>query len=243
MRRGNDAYVHGDRRGAANALDLSLLQDAQQLCLGHGVHLADLVKKHRAALGLLELTHAPGRGAGEGASLMPEQLALYERLGDRRTIHRDERAFASGAVDVDGPSDELLAGAAFALDQHRDVVAQGRVHEREHLAHRPAVADQAVETVISPQLSAQPEHLALHFLDFGVLRHVPVHDDTAEPCAFTVHHRRAEPVEQPLRGQSRLHNVLEDGRRVGEHRPVRRFEPVRFVECLLRSLPERDYSA
>ena len=63
---------------AADALDLALLQDAQQLGLHGQRHVADLVEEERAAARALELA-APLLGrAGERAGLVAEQLALDE---------------------------------------------------------------------------------------------------------------------------------------------------------------------
>ena len=44
--------------------------------------LADLVEEHRAAVGRLEQARLGLHGAGEGALLVPEQLALEQRLGE-----------------------------------------------------------------------------------------------------------------------------------------------------------------
>ena len=67
---------------AADALEALLLQHAQQLGLRGGRHVADLVEEQRAAVGLLEPADAAAIGAGEGALLVAEQLALQQRLGD-----------------------------------------------------------------------------------------------------------------------------------------------------------------
>ncbi len=60
----------------ADAVDLALLERAQQLRLQPRMHLADLVEQQRAAVRLLELADAAGDGAGEGALLVAEQLAF-----------------------------------------------------------------------------------------------------------------------------------------------------------------------
>jgi hypothetical protein len=52
--RGDDPDIHPARPGLAEALELTLLQHAQQFCLhGHG-HLADLVEEERAAISQVE---------------------------------------------------------------------------------------------------------------------------------------------------------------------------------------------
>src|SRR5882724_4758832 len=53
------------------------------------------------------------------AALVTEQLALDQRLGDRRTVDGDERTIPPVGQVVDRARDELLAGAALTIDQHR----------------------------------------------------------------------------------------------------------------------------
>ena len=65
VRRGDDADIHTDRRLSAHAIELSLRQDAQQTRLQRRRHVADLVEKQRAAVGLLEAPATLGIGAGE----------------------------------------------------------------------------------------------------------------------------------------------------------------------------------
>ena len=104
---------------AADALELVLLQEAQQLDLDRRRDLADLVEEQRAAVGLLEAPFAPPDRAGERAALVAEELALEQRLGERGAVQLDERLLGARAVLVDGRGDELLAGAALAGDEHR----------------------------------------------------------------------------------------------------------------------------
>jgi hypothetical protein len=59
---------------------------AEQLDLRGRADLADLVEEQRAAVGLLEPPVAPARRAGERTALVTEQLALEQRLGERRAV-------------------------------------------------------------------------------------------------------------------------------------------------------------
>src|SRR5271169_7226229 len=68
---------------------------------------------------LLKAANAPGLGTGKGAAFVAEQLALQEGLWNRRAIHGDERPVRPVAVLVDGPGDQLLAGAGGSPDEHR----------------------------------------------------------------------------------------------------------------------------
>ena len=76
----------GIGRAAADALELALLEDAEELGLGLQGQLADLVEEEGAAVGQLEAADPPGDGAGEGALLVAEQLALDQaRRAGRRS--------------------------------------------------------------------------------------------------------------------------------------------------------------
>ena len=72
-------------------------------------------------VGGLELADLLVGRPGEGALLVAEQLAFQQRLGDGGAVQADERAFLARAGVVDGAGDQLLAGAAFAADQHGGV--------------------------------------------------------------------------------------------------------------------------
>ena len=95
---GDDADVDLDRLGAADPVDLALLDGAQQLGLQARVHLADFVQQQRAAIGFLELADAPGDGAGEGALLVAEQFGFQQVFRDGGAIDRDEGLVGARAI-------------------------------------------------------------------------------------------------------------------------------------------------
>src|SRR5262249_27462446 len=70
VRRGHDARVDLDRLLTADALDLALLEDAQELRLHRERHVADLVEEERASARALELAAALLRRARERAGLV-----------------------------------------------------------------------------------------------------------------------------------------------------------------------------
>ena len=84
-----------------------------------GRHLADLVEEQRAAVGQLETALPPIGRAGERALLVAEDLALEQRLGNRRAVDRHKRKRRARAELVDRLRDQLLAGARLAGDEHR----------------------------------------------------------------------------------------------------------------------------
>src|SRR5690606_27742515 len=115
--RADQTKVDG-RRATTHRLDLALLQRTQQLDLDLQRNLADLVEEQRAAIGLLEATSPRSHRAGERALLVAEQLGLQDRLGQRRAVGRDKGLVHAWAVLVNVASEQLLAGAALAEQQH-----------------------------------------------------------------------------------------------------------------------------
>ena len=81
-----------DRPASTEPAELALLEDAQQLRLRLSGRFADLVEKERPAVGELEHAHVLLVGAGERSPLVPEELALQERLGDGVAVEGDELA-------------------------------------------------------------------------------------------------------------------------------------------------------
>ena len=144
VRRRDHAHVDGPGAGVADGPDLALLEHAQELRLERAARLADLVEEERAAVGDVEEALPVGDGAGEGAAAVAEELALEDALGERRTVDRHEEPVAPVARRVDGARDELLAGAGFALDEHRGGRRRHPRDQREDVPNRGAVADDLV---------------------------------------------------------------------------------------------------
>jgi len=92
--RGDDAQVRAQRLRAAERGVLLRLQEVEELRLRRVRELADLVEEERAALGAFDLARDAPRGGGVRAGERPEELALDERLGQRRAVERDEGAQA-----------------------------------------------------------------------------------------------------------------------------------------------------
>ena len=152
--RRDDAHVDADRLVAADALELALLQHAQQLDLGLERQLADLVEEQRAAVRQLEAALVLADRAGERALLVAEQLALDEAGGDRGAVHLDEQALAPRAGLVDRARDQLLAGAGLARDE------DGGVRARDHRDPFLHVAKPGGRCRQSPTPVSRPAELA-----------------------------------------------------------------------------------
>src|SRR5262249_27577789 len=148
------------RLAAAHATEVALLEDAQELGLRGVVHLRDLVEEQGAAVGQLEASQAAFGGAGEGSALVTEQLALDERLRDRRAVDGDERLVASVREIVDRAGHELLARAALTIDEHRRRAGRGELDPAIHLLHALRLPDELAEATLLAQLMTQEVHLA-----------------------------------------------------------------------------------
>jgi len=109
-----------------------------------------------------ELEHAGPAivGSGERSLFVPEDLALEERLGNRRAVDRDKRKRRPRTQLVNGPRDELLAGPRFSPDQHRRVGRRRLLDDAIDGADVGAVADDPPEAALVAQLPAQILHFA-----------------------------------------------------------------------------------
>ena len=121
VRRGDDPHVDVDWPVAAYALDPALFDRAQDLRLHAEGHIADLVEEQGAAAGQLEASDSRSDGAGEGAALVAEQLGFEEAFRDGGAVHGDQGAALARAPAMNRLRQQLLARAALALDQHREV--------------------------------------------------------------------------------------------------------------------------
>ncbi len=190
---------------AADPPHLAVLQHAQVLRLQVRAHLGDLVEEDGAAVGQLEVAGPPRHRAGEGPLLVAEQLALEQRLRDRRAVHRHERPLGPLRELVDGARDQLLARAGLAQDQHRRRARRGHLDQPVDLLHRGAHAQQRPEPTRLLELAPQDGDLTI---DLDLL-HRLLHQD---PQPAGVHrlghvvvgplaHRRHRGLDGPVGGE------------------------------------------
>src|ERR1019366_4997859 len=144
---GDNAHVHLYFADAAQVHELAVLQHAQDLGLRLQVHGANLVKEQGPAVGHLEQAFLAGDGAGEGALHVAEECGLQQVRRHGASVHGDEGAVAARRVHVDGFGDQLFAGAAFALQQHRGTAGRHLRHQVEDAQHGLALADDVLEVV------------------------------------------------------------------------------------------------
>src|SRR5262249_36767310 len=135
-----DVELH--RRRAAESLDLTRLQNAEQLALELQRHVADLVEEKRAALCLFEFAEVASGGAGERAALVAKELRFEEVGGDGGPVDGDEAAAATRGF-VEGARRAFLAGASFALDEDEGLGGANPGNGLAEAVHRGALADEA----------------------------------------------------------------------------------------------------
>ena len=121
---GDDARIDADGLRIADALELALLQHAQQLDLQLGRGGVDFVEKDRAGVGRLEAAGAIVDRAGERAAHVAEQFAFQQAFAQRAAVDAHERAAAARAGLMDRLGDQFLAGAGLAQQQHRGIRAR-----------------------------------------------------------------------------------------------------------------------
>ena len=148
VRGGDDPHVHVDRSVAAELRELRILKHVQQLGLEGGFQLSYLVQEDRAGVRLLEFSDAGGGGPGEGALLVAEQLAFEQFLWQRRTVDLHKRLALPGRPLMDGPRDQLLADAALAADEHRDVAVGHLLDDRGNRRHLRVVSPEEKRAVL-----------------------------------------------------------------------------------------------
>ncbi len=142
MRGGQHAKIGAAGPRVAHRRHFVLLDGPQQFHLHGERHVADFVQEHGAAVGQLEQTLPRLLGPRERAADVAEQLALDHALAERGQTRRQKRSVLAAAVPMNGLGDQLLAGAAFARDQHGNI---GRSDERDLLEdrlHRGGRADE-----------------------------------------------------------------------------------------------------
>src|SRR5215472_11155744 len=117
--RADNARTRIDRLFAPDTGEGALLEQAQQLRLHRERQLTDLVEKQDPITGALDISVMSGLGAGEGALLVAEQLALDQFAGNRRAIDRNKGLIGARRVLVNKTCRDLLADAALAGEQQR----------------------------------------------------------------------------------------------------------------------------
>jgi SAM-dependent methyltransferase len=132
----HQARIHADLGAPADAHEFAIFEEAQELCLDVHRHFTDLVEKQRASGGRFHLPTRALVRAGERAAFVPEQLALEQRVRDRRAIDGHEGSRAARGQLVHAPGNHLLTRPAFADDRDPHVLTGYDTNDTVELAHR-----------------------------------------------------------------------------------------------------------
>ena len=146
--RSNDPYIDPDGLGAADALNLTLLQHSQNFGLGRECHVSNFVEENGAAVAQLKFTQPLHRGTRERTFLVTEQFALNEVVGNRRAVYRDEGFRRSVAMLPNRARDQFFARAALARDHHRDIARGHLTDDLKHVLHRRRTPHDALAIVV-----------------------------------------------------------------------------------------------
>ena len=148
----NHAYVDVQSLITAEALELPLLQNAQELDLDIGRNVADLVEHDCAGVGEFEFAGLGYIRAGKGPFLVAEQLALHQVLGQSGAVDFDERPVFARGVKVYGAGNQILTDAALAGEEDGGARGRHAHHSGENLLHPRTASDNVVPTILAPQL-------------------------------------------------------------------------------------------
>ncbi len=139
----DEAHVHRLHLAAADPLQGTGLDEAQQLALQVEIHLADLVEEQGATVRQAGRPLAIPLGAGERSLHMTEDLALHQIVGNGGAVERDEGLTPARTALVDGLGTHLLAGAALPRDEHGRLARRRALYDAIDSLHRHGGADEA----------------------------------------------------------------------------------------------------
>ena len=120
---GDDADIDRRRCDSAYPQEAAFLDHPQHLDLHRDGRLTYFIKKYRAAVCGLQQPKFRADGAGKGAFFMTEEFIGDEFFAERPAVKGNEGMAGPVAVRMERSCDQLLAGAAFTLDQ--DIAVEG----------------------------------------------------------------------------------------------------------------------
>ena len=141
---GDEPDVRPDGFAPTHLGELVRLDDPEELGLEARAQFTELVDEQGPGVGQREDAFAMLRRAGERALHVTEEVALHQAFGDRGAVERDQRTITPRARVVDRARDQLLAGAALAVDADVDVPDRHLRDAREDVGHLRGLADDAV---------------------------------------------------------------------------------------------------
>ena len=136
MSRGYNPNIHVLGPRAAQPLELSLLQDAQELRLQLQWNVANFIQKQRSLVRQLNPANLLNDCTGKSAALVAKQFAFEQAAGNSSTIDLYERAVLAVAAIVNRTRDEFLAGSRLSQKEHGRIAWSHHVDEIQDLPER-----------------------------------------------------------------------------------------------------------
>src|SRR5262245_32012968 len=145
MRGRDHPDVESQRSNCADRPALSGLEEPEHHGASIGDQVSHLIEEHCAAVDHRQQAGLPGDRAGEGATLMPEELTPEQLSGEVGAVDPLERSCAPGTEPLDRGGDQLLPGPRFALYQNWYTERRDLFDPTEERQHGRAPADDAVK--------------------------------------------------------------------------------------------------
>ena len=165
------AHVDVNLLRCAKALKAPVLQHAEQFGLQLGRHFRDFIQQQSSTVGQFEFAGSGRCRASESTAFVAKEFALKQSFGNCRATNFYERMGATIAQVVQSIGGDLLAGAAFALNEHVDIRGRDLPDELFDRLHLGAVANERVDAPPLLKLVAQAAVLAHQPLFFQCLGH------------------------------------------------------------------------
>ncbi|MNP13147.1 hypothetical protein D3C76_1054160 [compost metagenome] len=116
VRRRQHTDIHPQAAVITDALNIAVLQHAQQLSLQRLRQFTDFIEEKRAVVGHFKLAAAVADGSRKRPFHMTEQLAFRHTFRQRGTVQIDQRIDRAWRTFVDRLRHQLFPGAGFPAD-------------------------------------------------------------------------------------------------------------------------------
>ncbi len=158
---GHHPHIDPYRLFPAHRANLEVLQNTQQLGLQMQGHLANLIKKNSAAVGLLKGAAPGASGAGKGPTGVTKKFAFQKLFRQGCGINRHKGAGGAGAFSVDGLGQMLFSHPGLAKQEQHGVARCHLLHlvhkNLHHLAGGTKVAKLRLHAALTIKLVKGPE--------------------------------------------------------------------------------------
>src|SRR3984957_10418628 len=133
---------------ASKAFELPLLQSAQELGLQVHRNIADFIEEQSTVISQFEAAALLDQRSCEGTLFMTEQFALHQSRRNGRTVQAYECSCTARAAIMNGPCDQFLSRAGFAVQQHSGTGGRHDGYLIQHLADGGTLANNILKVVL-----------------------------------------------------------------------------------------------